>query len=323
MTPSPKRLTAKRATELSYRSLVENIQDYAIFMLDKNGVVTSWDQGACRQFGYTSKEMIGQNFALLFSHADVVKRVPEADLKSALKNGRHLDEREYQRKDGTCFWSTGVLTSTIDSQQKKQGFSKIMRDISEQKNLQKTVLHSSNHDYLTGLPNRGYFEEHLLKAIHFEKMNAKKNKCLLAIFFLDFDHFKLINDEQGHRVGDLVLIEISARLTKSAAISDLVARLGGDEFIVLIRSCHNVGEIETFAKKILKAFKPVIVVEDKKVQVSASVGIAVYPPDGATASDFLHHADMALYQAKKKGGHQYQFYDDIKGLTPDVGVSRR
>jgi len=318
MTHSPNRRKIDHSIEQNYRSLVENIQDYAIFMLDKKGCVTSWDQGARKQFGYTRKEVMGKNFSFLFSPSDIKKGVPNSDLAVALDKGRSLDEREYVRKNKTSFWSTGVLTSTIDLNKTHIGFSKIMRDITEQKDLQKTVLHRSTHDYLTGLPNRGFFEEMLLKSIHDEK---KKN--FLAIFFLDFNNFKLVNDEEGHRVGDLLLIEIAARLTKNIRLTDVAARIGGDEFVLLLRSFEKQEDIKKFADKILKVFKPQIVVGKKKIKTSVSFGIATYPNDGKKAGDLLHHADMALYQSKKKGGNQYNFYEDIKSLEKDRGVSRR
>ncbi|MDP2641836.1 MAG: sensor domain-containing diguanylate cyclase [bacterium] len=318
MTTSPRRREIDNVIEQSYRSLVENIQDYAIFMLDKNGCIISWDQGARRQLGYTRNEVVGKNFSIFFTPTDISKGIPKNDLKRAFEKGRVLDEREYVRKDGRHYWSTGVLTSTIDLTKNHLGYSKIMRDITEQKDLQKTVLHRSTHDYLTGLPNREFFEEILLKSMH-----GEGGKNLLAIFFLDFNNFKLVNDEEGHRVGDMLLIEIAARLTKSIRISDIAARLGGDEFVVLLRSFEKIKDIEKFARKILKIFEPEVIVGKKRIKTSVSVGVAIYPNDGKKAGDLLHNADTALYQSKKKGGNQYNFYQDIKGLKEDLGVSKK
>ncbi|OHA92076.1 MAG: hypothetical protein A3J09_01100 [Candidatus Zambryskibacteria bacterium RIFCSPLOWO2_02_FULL_51_21] len=318
MKVSHNRRRVDHAIEQSYRSLVENIKDYAIFMLDKRGRITSWDQGARKLFGYRRSEIIGRNFSALFVSKDGKDGLPKADLGRALKKGRHLDEREYRRKNGTRFWSTGVLTSTLDKTNAHHGYSKIMRDITDQKHLQKTVLHLSTHDYLTGLPNRAFFEEYLVNSIHDEKKNY-----LLAIFFLDFNNFKLINDEEGHRVGDLILIEISARLTKNVRLSDVVARLGGDEFVILLRSFKKMQDIEHFAKKIIKIFKPVLRVGKKRIKTSVSIGVAAYPRDGKRPGDLLHHVDVALYHSKKRGGNQATLYDDIKLLKKERGVSRR
>src|SRR5688572_318382 len=113
MAPTPDRRTVDHAIEESYRSLIESVQDYAIFMLDKKGCITSWDQGARRQLGYTRNEIFGKHYSVLFVPADIKKGAPKTDMQDALKRGRHLDEREYRRKNGTRFWSTGVLTSTV------------------------------------------------------------------------------------------------------------------------------------------------------------------------------------------------------------------
>ncbi len=134
----------------SYRSLVENISDYAIFMLDKKGKVLSWDKGAVIQFGYTSKEIIGKSYSVFFSKKDVEAQLPAFDLKEARIFGRHIDERHYVRKNGKEYWGAAVLTSTTDKKGVHHGFSMIMRDITEEKNLQQIIMHRSTHDYLTG-----------------------------------------------------------------------------------------------------------------------------------------------------------------------------
>jgi PAS domain S-box-containing protein len=152
--------------EKSYRSLIENIKDYAIFILDKKGNIMSWDQGARKQLGYKRTDVMGKSFSMFFTPKDRRSGIPKKDMLLALREGRALDERQYVRKDGSTYWSSGVLTSTIDRSGTHQGFSKIMRDVTEQKDLQKIIMHRSTHDYLTSLPNRRYFEQSLVKAIH-------------------------------------------------------------------------------------------------------------------------------------------------------------
>jgi diguanylate cyclase (GGDEF)-like protein/PAS domain S-box-containing protein len=289
--------------EKNYRSLIENIRDYAIFMLDKKGRVQSWDQGARRQLGYKRAEVIGKSFSMFFTAQDRRKGLPRADLLSALHKGRLLDDRQYVRKDGKVYWSSGVLTSTIDKSGTSQGFSKIMRDVTEQKDLQKTIMHRSTHDYLTALPNRRSFEQSLIKALH-----SAPEKNVTGILFLDFNNFKTINDEHGHKYGDLALIEIAHRLTKSIRASDMVARLGGDEFVMLVRGFEDLDQIADFAKKILRIFRKEIVLGKKKFITTVSIGIAVHPFHGKKAADLLHRSDMALYKAKKGGKNQYIIY---------------
>lgn len=290
--------------ERSYRSLIENIQDYAIFMLDKKGRVTSWDQGARKQFGYTRHEIIGKYYAKFFTAKDKRAGAPSSDMETALLKGRCLDERKYVRKNNSTFWSSGVLTSTTNKKGMHQGFSKIMRDVTEQKNLQKVIMHRSTHDFLTSLPNRRYFEQELIK-----ELAESSKKHLVGLLFLDFNNFKRTNDEEGHRFGDLLLIEIAKRLVESIRNSDMVARLGGDEFVILLRDFENMEEIVKFAEKILSTFRKQFVIGKRKLVTSVSIGIAIHPPHGEKAADLLHHSDIALYEAKKGGGNKYVLYN--------------
>jgi len=291
--------------EQSYRSLIENIKDYAIFMLDKKGKVVSWDQGGVRLFGYKRDEIIGKKFSVLFTKEDIKKGVPDSDLKKAVAEYRHLDERQYVRKDKTQFWSSGVLTSTRDKKGIHQGFSKIMRDVTEQTDLHRTAVHNSNHDFLTGLPNRSFFEEKLIESILWTK-----TANILAVLYMDFNNFKRTNDEMGHRFGDLVLIEIAHRLSGHIRISDVAARFGGDEFVILVKQLQSKEDAKRFARKILKGFDAPIFIGKKSIQTSLSIGVALYPDDAKKPGDLLRLADTALYQAKKLGGNQYQFYSD-------------
>ncbi len=289
--------------EQSYRTLIENIKDYAIFMLDKKGKILSWDQGSVKLFGYKRNEIIGKKFSVLFTKEDLKRGMPDSDMEMAIAEGRQLDEREYIRKDKTKFWGSGVLTSSKDKDGISQGFSKIMRDISQQNELHKTAVHNSTHDFLTGLPNRNFFEEKLI-----ESLQTTKGANIVAVFYLDFNNFKRTNDEQGHRFGDLVLIEIAHRLSQSMRMTDLTARFGGDEFVILVNQIGSKTDIILFADKVLKAFELPIVIEKKIIQTSVSMGISLSPKDGKKPNELLRFADMALYQSKKLGGNQYQFY---------------
>lgn len=136
-----------------------------------------------------------------------------------------------------------------------------MRDATVQKNLQELMLHSSTHDYLTGLPNKRFFEETLIYSIQ----NVQKN-ILLALLYLDFNNFKTINDDKGHKIGDFVLIEISVKLAKNIRKSDIVARLGGDEFVILTRGFKNKKDIENFAKKIVRIFRTPLTLRKKRLK---------------------------------------------------------
>ncbi len=272
-------------------------------MLDKKGKITSWDQGGAKLFGYKRAEIIGKDFSILFTKEDIRRGTPGSDMKNAVSEGKYLDERQYVRKNKTKFWSSGVLTSTRNKYGTSQGFSKIMRDVSQQNDLHTLAVHNSTHDFLTGLPNRSFFEEDFLESIK----RTKRGK-LLAILYLDFNNFKRTNDEEGHRFGDLVLIEVAHRLSHAVRSSDIAARFGGDEFVVLAKQLESKANAIRIAKKIVRAFDIPILIEKRVIKTSVSIGVALYPLNGKKPADLLRLSDTALYQAKKRGGNQFQFY---------------
>ena len=172
----------------------------------------------------------------------------------------------------------------------------------------------ATHDTLTALPNRALFNEELVHAI----AQAERHGRTLALFFLDLDRFKVINDTLGHAVGDRVLQEAARRLTGAVRSSDLVARLGGDEFVLLIEDFHDSTTLTEIAGKILEAFAPTLTVEGQELALSASVGICTYPRDGVDAQVLVSNADIAMYRAKEQGRNRFCFYAaDLNKLSQE------
>ena len=166
------------------------------------------------------------------------------------------------------------------------------------------IQRMATHDTLTGLPNRALFNETLSHAIN----QAQRHDRSLAIFFLDLDRFKNINDTLGHAVGDRVLQEAARRLIGSVRTSDLVARLGGDEFVLLVEDFRDTADLADIANKVLLGFGPVLTVDGQDLALSASIGICTYPQDGQDAQALVANADIAMYRAKEQGRHRYCFY---------------
>ncbi len=172
----------------------------------------------------------------------------------------------------------------------------------------------ATHDSLTALPNRALFNETLVHAIG----QAARHKRSLALFFLDMDRFKNINDTLGHGVGDRVLQEVARRLVAAVRTSDLVARLGGDEFVILIEDFRGAADLEDVAAKILAGFGPTLMIDDQELALSASVGVCSYPADGIDAQALLSNADIAMYRAKDQGGNRHCFYAaELNQLSQD------
>ncbi|MFV0934120.1 diguanylate cyclase domain-containing protein [Pseudomonas jessenii] len=159
-----------------------------------------------------------------------------------------------------------------------------------------TLAHQANHDSLTGLPNRAFFEGRLIRTLR----NANKLNERVAVLFLDSDRFKEINDNFGHAAGDAVLVAVATRVRAQLREEDLVARLGGDEFAVLLTPLHKTEDAERIADKIIASMEtPVQLPGNASVLTSLSIGVAVYPDHGATPGALLDAADAAMYQAKR------------------------
>jgi diguanylate cyclase (GGDEF)-like protein len=162
----------------------------------------------------------------------------------------------------------------------------------------------AQYDVLTGLPNRNLFRDRLEQAMG----RAKRNETLLALMFIDLDRFKEINDTLGHPVGDRVLQEVAERLRHFLRDVDTIARLGGDEFTVVLEGVHDVAQITAAAQKIQDALTQPLLVDNREIFVSASIGISVYPFDVEDIDDLLKNADIAMYQAKQDGGNVHHFF---------------
>jgi diguanylate cyclase (GGDEF)-like protein len=166
------------------------------------------------------------------------------------------------------------------------------------------IQRMATHDTLTGLPNRALFNESLGHAI----AQAERHQRGIAIFFLDMDRFKNINDTLGHGVGDRVLQEIARRLTGAVRASDLMARLGGDEFVLLVEDYGDTSDLADIASKVIASFDGTMMVDGQELALSASVGICTYPEDGKDGQTLLSNADIAMYRAKEQGRNRFCFY---------------
>ncbi|MEG4863663.1 MULTISPECIES: EAL domain-containing protein [Microcoleaceae] len=179
-----------------------------------------------------------------------------------------------------------------------------MMDITQRKQAEEIIRYQAVYDQLTGLPNRILFNERLTAALR----QAKKNKKMLAVMFLDLDRFKKINDTLGHAAGDRLLESFAGRISDTLRSTDTVARWGGDEFTVLLPDLNCLEDAVKTAQRIIDYLKPPFKLEEQPFHVSSSIGIAVYPNDGEDAETLVKNADAALYRAKDMGRNNYQLY---------------
>lgn len=194
----------------------------------------------------------------------------------------------------------------------------VFHDASQSGSEMERMSHHAQHDFLTGLPNRMLLKERLIQAIG---MAGRHNKNL-ALLFVDLDHFKQINDALGHTTGDHLLREIAAEIESCVRVTDTVSRHGGDEFVILLPEIEARRAAVHIAKKLLTRFAVPRIVDGHELQVSLSIGIAVYPDNGLDALTLMHNADTAMYTTKKKGGNSYkmsQRANDQTSVSPMPG----
>jgi len=174
-------------------------------------------------------------------------------------------------------------------------------------NKQKDILHhQAHHDSLTGLPNRTLFSDRLEHGIEL----AKRQHGKLALFFIDLDNFKQINDSLGHHIGDKVLMVVSERLKAKTRKEDTLARLGGDEFTIIMENLKEIQQVSVLAQKIQKVLGKPMYIEGNTLYISCSIGISFYPQDAQNANDLVKYADAAMYKAKEEGRNNFQFYSE-------------
>jgi diguanylate cyclase (GGDEF)-like protein len=181
----------------------------------------------------------------------------------------------------------------------------------ERRSAQERLRYIAHHDQLTQLPNRAAFHDAVARLL----IDAERDGSVLAMLFVDLDHFKSINDTLGHAAGDQILQAASARMRGCIRHGDVVARLGGDEFVVLSPKLSHPVDSDFIARKILGAIAaPYAAADGRQITCTASVGIAVYPCDSHNAEDLLHHADLAMYRAKRRGRNTFERFSSQSDL---------
>ncbi|MGB4558041.1 MAG: diguanylate cyclase, partial [Burkholderiaceae bacterium] len=287
-------------------SIVESTDD-AIISQSSQGVVLSWNAGAENLLGYSAADMLGQNW---------FKLVPENALKEEIRYLERVVQGEViKRKQTQRIAQSGQLVELETSYnpiRSEQGqvtaISCVMRDNRWRKTHEAEIKRLADYDSLTGLPNRRLLKE------RFEQSwdAALTSQEFGAMIFLDLDHFKIINDTKGHAVGDLVLQEMSKRLTGLLRASDSVARFGGDEFVVLLTGLsrnqqHAVNNARTMALAIQSELSRPL--DFMPHSLGVSLGVSLFPQSGQAQDDVMREADTAMYSAKASGRHLVAFFE--------------
>ena len=306
-----------KRTEEQFRLLVEGTTDYAIFMLDQEGLVVSWNPGAERILGYGKSEIIGKHLSVFFTPEDHAKHEPEHKLKQASQEGKVEEDGWRVRKDGHRFWCTGITGALRNADGSLKGFVAILRDSTERRLVDQNNFFLANHDALTGLPNRARFLERLHEAL----INADRDRTRVAVLLVDLDRFKVINDTLGHHTGDQFLRMVSKRLMQCVRETDTVARLGGDEFALIMTRLKSLSSAELIAENLIHELSKSYTIDNHEINSGASIGIAFYPQDGGDSGELLLKADLAMYRAKATGRGRYRVF--APGMLTEVQQRRQ
>jgi len=247
---------------------------------------------------------IGKTDADIFSAEHAGQAL--ADELRVLRTGAPLIEKEEKEtwKDGHETWALTTKVPLKNREGEVIGTMGIAHNITHRKETERRIQHMALHDALTGLPNRTLLEDRLRQAIALGQRVHKH----VAVLLLDLDRFKNVNDCFGHTVGDRLLVLAAERLTACIRKCDTVARLGGDEFVIAVQMAERLEGIEFVARKVLDALSEPFRVEDRELQISASIGICQFPEDGKNAEDLLQFADVAMYEAKERGRGRFCFF---------------
>jgi diguanylate cyclase (GGDEF)-like protein/PAS domain S-box-containing protein len=290
--------------EARYRGLLEAAPD-AMVVVDQGGEIVLLNVQAEKQFGYRRDELIGQKVKNIIPKgfaerlvADALRSAEDA-LAQQIGTGIELNGR---RKDGSEF-PIEIMLSPLEGAEGVLVTAAI-RDITTRKKAEALMIHSSEHDFLTGLPNRMLLSDRVNQAIRLAIRHKKK----VAVLFLDLDGFKHINDSLGHPTGDKLLQSVGKRLVDCVRGSDTVSRQGGDEFVVLLSEEDDSEDVSVTAKRMLRAVAEAHFVDQHDLHVTCSVGVSLYPDDGLNAETLIKNADTAMYQAKENGRQTYQYF---------------
>jgi diguanylate cyclase (GGDEF)-like protein/PAS domain S-box-containing protein len=290
-----------RLAEERLRVIGAAAQD-AIIMMDNKGRIAFWNEAAQRIFGYGEQEARGKKLhELIVPEAYRVDFERRLDVAGGAAQGRVIGqtlELAGLRKDGREIVTEHSISGV--SIARKWHTICIVRDVTERKQFEERIRHLANYDNLTGLPNRMLFFDRLSQAINL----AQRNRYELALLYLDLDRFKSVNDTRGHDAGDEVLKATADRIQAQVRESDTVARIGGDEFAVILPKIASPQDAAIVAGKIIDALCASFPAGDAErgiIEIGASVGIAIFPRDGADMDTLFKAADSAMYKAKQSG----------------------
>lgn len=293
------RREAEQALRLRERAIESASDGVLIFALGEgvSAVVRDVNPAAERMLGLPRAVLLGATPAAfgVFSAAVL------AELEAALASGRENQlEADGQRADGSPFWCECALAPVEGGRHVVC----VIKDVTERMLYLRQLERQAKYDALTGLPNRYLLDDRLVQAI----VAARRHQRSLGVAFIDLDHFKLVNDNIGHRLGDALLCEVAKRLAAMLRDGDTAARQGGDEFVVLLPDLEDEGDAFRVLSRVQAVLAEPLQVDGQTFFITCSIGVSLYPRDGGDGDTLMKHADIAMYRAKSAGRNAIRFF---------------
>ncbi|MCE9573884.1 MAG: EAL domain-containing protein [Deltaproteobacteria bacterium] len=272
----------------------------AVVCTDAGGAITFLNLVAADMTGWSCHEAAGRPIAEVLTILDGARHT----LANPMDAGAQPANGVLVRRDGFEYPIDGSVAALRGRDGQSSGAVIVLRDVSAARLIAAQIIHSAQHDALTGLPNRTLLTDRIDRAIAV----APRHKQKIVVLFLDLDGFKHINDSLGHPIGDRLLRSVSRRLLECVRYSDTVSRQGGDEFVVLLSEVARAEDAALTARRLLTSIALAHAILPHELHVTASIGVSVYPDDGFDAETLIKNADTAMYQAKENGRNGFQFF---------------
>lgn len=305
MTGTHMDVTERKQADIKLRlaaSVFTNMHE-GIMITDAANVIVDVNPGFTRITGYSREDVIGKGprfFKVGRQNAAFFSKLWTTLREHDLWRGEIWN----QRKNGEKYAAMLSVSAIRDERGTLQHYISVFSDISQMKEHEADLFRIAHYDPLTGVPNRRLLADRIEQAI----ARCQRSGKLLAVCYLDLDGFKAINDQLGHAQGDQLLITITKRMQTMLRAHDTIARLGGDEFVLLLSDLSQLDECYFVLDRVLGEIRAPVTLEGNEYAVSASIGVALYPPDEADADTLLRHADQAMYRAKESGKNRYQLF---------------
>ena len=310
VTGSYTNITESKADEeraLNFGDAFKHTQDWVV-IIDEHFQRVTVNQSLAEEFGWKNVEF--DYYPGLFGLSAERSAYYTELLPTLINKGHHSGEELIQTPIGREYHVVMNISVSQNSVNNSYHYIFVMTDISAQKKAEQELRQLANYDHLTGLPNRSLLLERIKHGIE----QSRRTNHTIALFFIDLDRFKQVNDSLGHDYGDLLLQEITNRLSNALREDDTIARIGGDEFVVLVEHFKSHNDLSRIAQKIIDVVEVPVKLKSTLVSVGASIGIAMYPDDSASQDELLRNADVAMYHAKQQGRNNFQFFTEHMNL---------